>query len=589
MSVFSRIKTSWLLAALAAMSAAVYWPSLGNGFVGLDDSLLIYDNAAIQQFTFASVRYVFTSYDPELYIPLTLLSYQIEHALFGLQPFYYHLTNLLLFVGSVLLVYRIAFHLSGQKRWAAFLCAVLFAVHPLHVETVAWAAARKDLLANFFFFAAMAVYLPVSAERFGRQRRKSLLLFLLGLLSKVSVATLPAILFLLERREGKTMKESMRSTAPFFALSAVFLSLAVAGKRQNLASLPLWENTLLFCKSIAFALWKLVAPFQLSVLYEQTTPITLWAAEFAVPVALVVLLIGIAIWTWRRWQTVSFALLFFLITFLPTIGTFSKNHMIFYASDRYAYLPSFGILFLAAMGVHRLRGAAAIAACVAVFFAFLTVKQQGIWKSTESLYRQALAVTPTSIAYSNLGAEMIGQERFAEAEELLIRAVQLDPQNPAASAKLGQFYVRRGKFSQAQPMLLLAVQATDARPILSMEDFGPYYFLGEELMRQGKTDDGIAQFRRAVERGPQFPEPHYNLGLMYEKYGRPDEAAGQYAAAVDLYPYYVPAMYHLAGLLAERGSLSEARDLLQRIVDIDPQYEKAASHLAGINGLLQGR
>ncbi len=580
----------WLLFGLAVL---LFAPSLRNAFVGLDDGLLIYKNAAVGQLSPASILHIFTSYDPELYVPLTLLSYQVEHALFGFTPFWYHLTNILLHGGSTVLVFLVAERLMTGNRWAAFACAALFAMHPLNVEAVAWASARKDLLSAFFLLASLCAYLSPARRGFDGRYAASFAFFLLGLLSKVSVATLPLVLLLANWKNKRPWKESLREAVPFFALSAVFLVIAVFGKAQNLATLTLWQQALLLAKSAAFTLEKLMAPVGLSVMYEQLTPIRLLSAEFLIPLGVVLALIAGVVVSLRRNRLWAFALLFFGVTFLPTVATFAKNHMIFYASDRYAYLPSIGIFLLLGLLAdrcmrHRFRPMAAVPACVAVVLAVLTLSQQQVWLSSETLYAQAIRVTPaSSIAYTNLGAVLIDKERIDEAVTALEKAVQLDPDNPAASSKLGALYHQKGHDDRALPLLLAGAAASDKRPVLSMEDLGPYYLLAEFLGDQGKTAEELEVFLHAVKRAPLLPEPHFNLALKYEKYGRLPDAAAEYTTAIELYPGYLDALYRLAGILSGEGRLPEAAALLQRIVDLNPGYEKALPHLQQIEALIR--
>src|SRR3989338_4850543 len=168
----------------------VYGHSLWNGFVNWDDGLLIYENPIVQEFSFRSIYTAFTSYDPELYIPLTLLSYQWNHVVGGLNPFVYHLTNLILHAFNALFVAWIAL-LLGKNKWIAAVTGLIFALHPLHTEAVVWASSRKDVLAAFFALLSIGLYLLYQESGDRRSYLGSLVMFLLALLSKVSVILLP--------------------------------------------------------------------------------------------------------------------------------------------------------------------------------------------------------------------------------------------------------------------------------------------------------------------------------------------------------------------------------------------------------------
>ncbi len=596
---WKRISPLHLSMLLAALTFCLYLPTLRDGFVSIDDGLLITQNPAVAELSPASVRYVFTSYDPELYIPLTFVSFQAEHALAGFRPVVYHFDNILLHCAAVMLVFAAAYVLSGKRKMAALVCALLFAIHPLQVEAVAWAAARKDLLSSFFFFASLLSWLHPWRERFNRWWVLSFVLFCLGLLSKVTVLTLPLILLLIGLRERKPWKELLWPLAPFFGVSIVFALIALGGKSASLGILTPVQQLLLLCKSLLFLLGKIVFPVPLSLLYQQRSPVTLLSPEFFMPVAFAALLIASAWVLRRRCPWWGFCVLFFLLTFLPTAGTFAKLHYIFFASDRYGYIPSFAVFFLAGLGAQWLlsrtdgwRRLALLIPPVLLCAAVLTVLQQRVWLSSVTLFAHAAAADPSSsFAYTNLGAALDAGKDITGAEADLQTAVRLDASNPAAAAKLGALYHEEGDDAHAQPLLAAGVQAAERQPVLAMEDLAPYYFLGDFLFDQNKIDDGLGVYGRAAERAAAFAEARYNLGLKEEKYNRTDQAAEQYAEAIKLDPSYVPALYRLAALLAAQGKLPDAGALLQRVVQLNPGYEQARKHLQDIERIvdLSGR
>jgi 4-amino-4-deoxy-L-arabinose transferase-like glycosyltransferase len=215
-----------------------YVPSLGNDFQAHDDTLLITENPTAQGLSIKNIRAAFSTFDPELYIPMTLITHQIEYSLFGLNPFFFHFTNLLLHIGSSILVTLIAYRLSKDRSRYPEIFAigtgVLFALHPLNTEAVAWAAARKDILSGFFFFASLWAYLKVDSHK--KWYVLSILLFALGLLSKISIVVLPVALLLIEDVRGRRAG-SLKRTAPFFGLSLIFGIVAMLGKQHQIIKL----------------------------------------------------------------------------------------------------------------------------------------------------------------------------------------------------------------------------------------------------------------------------------------------------------------------------------------------------------------
>ncbi|NOS68019.1 MAG: phospholipid carrier-dependent glycosyltransferase, partial [Candidatus Peribacteraceae bacterium] len=249
----SKRERALFIAGIVVLLAIIYGRSLFNDFVFWDDPDLILDNPFIRGLTPQNVVHAFSTYDPDLYVPLTTVSYQVNYVLGGLQPFIYHLTNLLLHAGSSILVGWIALRLSGKKS-IALVTALLFAVHPVNVETVAWVSARKDVLSGFFFLLSLGSFLRWRTDDDRRWYVLALASFLFGLLSKVSILGLPFLLLLSDwHASRKFTKNSLLSSLPFFLLSIVFGYVAVFGKLWGTSSL--WVKFLVVMQLTAFSLW----------------------------------------------------------------------------------------------------------------------------------------------------------------------------------------------------------------------------------------------------------------------------------------------------------------------------------------------
>src|SRR3989344_9385724 len=319
-------KHEWLLMLLPPLLALlVYLPSLRNGFALVDDGLLIFENNLVRELSLKTLRVAFTSYDPELYIPLTFVSYQSDYLLGGYNPLIYHLTNLLLHMGSTFLVSAFIFYLTKRSK-LAIACALLFAIHPITVETVVWAAARKDVLSGFFFLLSATLYL----------------------LSKVTAITLPLIFLLCDLHRGRRdYKEVVLEKTPYFLLALLFGLIALFGKATLLAERSPLEHFLLACKMVILALSKILVPLRLSVFYPELGEVTLFHPTFLLSL-LILIILGAVVWMFRQKKLLLFGALFFLITLAPAALTFMKGGNTFLFSDRYAYLPSLGVIFLAA-------------------------------------------------------------------------------------------------------------------------------------------------------------------------------------------------------------------------------------------------
>ncbi len=543
-----------LLMLIAVMLA--FGGSLAHGFVTLDDPLLIYGNLAVRGFSAENIRTIFTTFDPELYIPFTFLSYQANYALGGLHAEIYHLTNLLLHTANAALATWLASlilssahkdeHTTNRERIFALLIGMIFALHPLHTEAVAWLSARKDLLSTFFFFGSFIAYLLYRRGiRFSYLA--SLALFLAGLLSKVMIAPLPVLLLLhdalLERR---TFHWTMiADKLPHLLLSGALMIVAVFGKERVLGSSSLLEIVLMSGRSTMFYIGKLLVPVNLSVFYPHTGPIAPSMPVFFVPLLLVAAVLCFAAWSWNRWPLMSFGIFFFLIALCPTFLNFHKGADMFFAVDRYAYAPSFGFL-LAAAGVlaplasrmeeridaKKLDNLFLQAGGVILLaFCFLSMRQTALWDSTKSLYEHALALYPQSVS---------------------------------ARVGLAQAYREEGKLDDELKVLQDGLASTPDVRLLTG--------IGSVYDRQKKPQDARKQYQQAMALDPANPEPYFYLGSLEQDGGNAEKAIDDYERAIALDPSYVAASNNAGSIRMERGEFEKALEHFNRALAYNPNF-----------------
>lgn len=516
----------------AVVALGIYGRSLGNEFVSWDDDLLVYENPLVMELSPPTVAGAFTSYDPELYAPLTVLSFQLEHALVGFQPFLFHLTNLLLHVGCCLLVLLLLLRL-GLSRMAALLGALLFLVHPMNVEGVAWVSARKDLLCAFCFLASVLAYLRWREGRAWMWMGWALLLFLLALLSKVTAIMLPAIIVLIEWKQGgwEAVRAKGKVMLPFVILAIMFLVIGIVGKTRNVSEVTLLETMLLAGKSTVFHLWSYLAPFSLSLLYQQHTPITIMSPEFFLPLVFVGFCAGLILFLLRRTPTVAramvFAALWYFLLLLPSFANFSKAGTIYYASDRYMYLAQLGIIFFAGLGMDGVwamwrkhsswvRVAAVIPVAVLLGCAVLSFQRSQVWANSETLFLDTLVANPLSAdMHYNLGAEYVRKGEGEKAERALRESSRLRPNFGKPHNALGTLLRERGDIAGAESEYRAAMTdfSSPSQRAQAMNNIGSIY------IDTGKIDDAIAILEEAVALEPNFIRAHNNLGTAYGKKG----------------------------------------------------------------------
>lgn len=515
---------------IATVAFLVYGESLGNAFVDWDDVQLIVQNPLIRTF---SPR-IFFSYDPELYVPLTLLTFQIEHALFGFNALIFHLDSLLLHIANALLVGWFLLILL-RNRWAACLGALLFAVHPLHVESVAWVSARKELLWAFFFLLTVIAYELGREDR--RWRLMSMLFLTLSLLSKPTALLTPFVLLLLDWRRGERVSlRSWKRTWPHFLLAYAAGVIALIGRGEQIGLLNPLQVLLLAFRSTVFYLEKLILPLHLSPLYAPPDPISLGNPAILFSILIVLALLA-GTWFPRRYdRTAALGIGIFFLALLPTFLAYQKSGFVTPAADRYAYVPSIGIiltvaaLLLHAPGALAKRIIAVVAIATSVTFGVLAYRQSLVWASTESLFTHALREDPGSpIAMNNLATLALERGNIDEAILLSSEAVRLKPLYADAYVTLGAALAKEEKYDRAEEALQRALEINPDHA------HATFNLAGVEQMR-GNLDRAVELYRRATALQLSHADAFFQRGRVLLKQGKRDEARAAYRSAVELRP-----------------------------------------------------
>jgi protein O-mannosyl-transferase len=560
--------------AFLIIALLAYGQSLGNGFVRWDDGLLIVENPIVRGRSVASLLRAFTTFDPELYIPVTFLSYKFDHALGGVEPFVYHVDSLVLHVLNALLVTLLAHRLLKRDR-AALGVGLLFLLHPLHVEAVAWASGRKDLLSTAFALGSMLAYLSYRRDGSRAAYGWSVGLFALGLGSKVMVITLPLWLLLLDEWTSRPRTKAMLiDKIPYCGLSLLFGLIAVFGKTAVLAESTLLEKILMAGRSALFYPWKLAWPTGLSVLYPHSGAIELRDPAFLVPLLVTGVLALASVWlVWRRsrWSVAGIGVLLYLIAVSPTFINFAKGEGDLYvASDRYAYWPSIGLLLalgaaLAALDRYPLprKAIAGVLGVVLLGLGWLTRAQALVWKDTETLFAHVIEHQPDSyIAHANLGNAHRRAGRDDEAIAAFEKSLAIRP-HPRTLSNLGAVHRKQGKIDASLAAYGRALE-------IDANSKEAHFGLGIVLAGQGKLAEAEREYRRAVEIDPSYGEAHTNLGSLLLKRGRTAEAEQEYRLALAADPFIADTHYNLGVLLGKLGRNGEAIDAYAAALSLQP-------------------
>jgi hypothetical protein len=503
--------------ALAALTLVVLGPVRDCGFVDYDDDIYVTDNLGVLQgVSPEGIAWAFTSTRSNHWHPLTWLSLQRDVDLYsdgnGLRPGGFHLTNLLLHAGNVLLLFGVLRQMTGSA-WRSAAVAALFAVHPLHVESVAWVTERKDVLSTFFWLLTTAAYVRYARKPGLPRAAVVLLLYVLGLLSKPMLITLPFTLLLLDYWPLRRFAAGEPSTAsvsrlvaeklPLFLLGVVSIAVSLTARQagggvKSGEYFDLAERLACAVNASVVYLFKTFWPANLAVFYPfppEGIPAVRVAGEAALLAALTLAVLGAR----RRYPYLAVGWLWYLGTLLPVSGVVQLGSYAY--ADRYTYVPSIGLFiglvwWLADLvpRTYRVRLLAPAALLVIVGASVLSWRQVHVWRDSVTLWAQARAVTPDSfIIRTHLGLACQNAGRLSEAESELSTAAGLRPDLAFAHDNLGVVYLRQGKPAEAEARF---------REALRLEPGGARYriHLVDALKSQGKADAAEAEFRPLTER-----------------------------------------------------------------------------------------
>ena len=557
---------------------AVYAQVSNHEFVSYDDPKYITDNPYVRGgLTWSGVVWAFGAVYEANWFPLTWLSHMLDSQLFGLDAGWHHLTSVAIHALSALLLFALLHRITGA-RWRSALVAFLFALHPLHVESVAWIAERKDVLSGFFWMATLWAYAAYAEKPRRARYALVLLLFCLGLMAKPMLVTLPVVLLLLDYwplKRGPRILEKLPLVAASIGASLVtYLAHQKGGAVASFEVAPLAariENALI---SYVVYIAKMFWPSNLAFFYPYWTGPMLVAAIFS---AIALAIVTIAVVRLRRTQPyLAVGWLWYVVTLLPVIGLIQTGAQA--RADRYTYVPVIGLSIAVVWGAAQLlerwpqlRTALATAACAAC--CVLTWVQVGYWRDDVSLYQHAIAAVPNNyVARFMLASAFVDRGRPGDAVAELRETVRIRPRFVQAHAVLGQLLAGQGQPDEALRELQTAVR-------LKPSDADAHFRMGSVLGTLGRADEAAAEFSETIRLDPENADAHYNLGLALAERDRLPDAAREFGAAVRLRPADAAARFNYGITLAKMGRMDEAIPQFSEAVRIKPDFAEARQAL----------
>jgi Flp pilus assembly protein TadD len=589
-----------------AVTLALFEPVRNHTFLIYDDDRYVTENPPVKSgLTLKGVIWAFTTMHAANWHPLAWLSHMLDCQLYGLDPSGHHLTNLVFHIASALLLLFVLERMTGSL-WRSSFVAALFALHPLHVESVAWVAERKDVLSSFFWMLTMWTYVRY-VERPGLNRYLWVLLsFGLGLLSKPMLVTLPFVLLLLDywplrrfqfAQSTKNPKLSpskpihsnhrrslifslIREKVPFFILSGVSSILTIIAQQKIGAVAPLEiyrvdiriANALI---SYVRYIEKMIWPHKLAVFYPHPVTLPLWEV-----IGSGLLLAGVSvlvIWAARKRPYHGVGWFWYLGTLVPVIGLVQVGAQAM--ADRYTYIPLIGLFVMIAWGVperlaewrYRKIIFSTSAGVVLLILMIVTRLQVNHWQNDITLFKHSLAVTSDNfVLHNNLGIVLARQGKTEEAIAHHTEALRISPYNANIHCNLGVAFAEQGKIQEA-----IAHYAEALR--IEPDYVEAHNNLGVALAGQGKIDEAMAHYAEALRIDPHHSIAHYNLGVALGEQGKTEEAIAHFTEAIRIKPDYTLAHGNLGIALARQGQIQEAITCFTKALQINPDY--AEGHL----------
>ena len=593
---------------LVITTLSVYWQVKNHAFVNYDDESYVTTNIyVLNGLTLKGVTWSLTAAHASNWHPITWLSHMTDSQLYGMNAGMHHLTNVLFHIINTLLLFLVFRRMTGDI-WRSGFVAALFALHPVHVESVAWVSERKDVLSAFFWMLTMWSYARYVERSELNRYLLVLMFFMLGLMAKPMIVTLPFVLLLLDYwpfkrfqsgQSGYGDNSQQRPTAlgliwekmPFFILSAAssvatYLVQQSGGGVKYLDIFPFHARIGNAMVSYASYIGKMIWPHNLAVFYPYPEAIPLWqAAGAGLLLAIVTALVFRASGS-KPYLAVGW--LWYVGTLVPVIGLVQIGLQSM--ADRYTYMPLIGIFIIIAWGVpdlvpkwrYRKAGLAAITGATLSILMAVTWVQTGYWTNSIKLFEHALEVTANNyVAHHKLGEAMATQGKTAEAIRHYSEALRIKPDFVGTHLNIGVALVAKGKVNEAIDHFSEALR-------IKPDYADAHNNLGIALEEQGRTAEAVLHYIEALRLKPDYAEAHNNLGIALEEQGRTAVAIRHYLEALRIKPDFADAHLNLGVALIAGGKVDEAIDHFLEALRLNPRSAETHNNL-GVALMVKGK
>lgn len=552
----------WLAAVVPLITFLVYLPALNNDFVNWDDGSYVYENLNIRSLGLDFIKWSLFNASVGHWLPVTWFSLALDYAMWGLNPFGFHLTNIILHSINALLVFILAVNLIKERQKdkpltstfhslthviSASIAALLFGIHPIHVESVAWITERKDVLSLFFFLTTVLFYLRYNSASGSIKKvyyGLILLLFILSLMAKPMTITLPIVLLILDfyplRRIEKSYAWLIVEKIPFFMLSLIasLINIWTASLTDTITKNFSFMTTLFIAaRGYMFYIAKMIIPVNLAPLYPYPSKADIFTFEYLGSAVILFLITLFCLWSLRRGRLILSVWMYYIVTLIPVIGIVHLGPQD--TADRFTYLPSIGPFLLTGLGigylVERYSKKTYPITLIAIFMLFFgiaatkTVNQIAIWQNSITLWTHELKVYPEGIftAYLNRGIAYDKSGNYQQALNDYNAAIKINPFHEKSYLNRGGLYANLGDLQSA----ILDYNKAEG---LNPRNAVVYYNRGNAFRRLGNNQLAIKDYDKAIEVDPQYVDAYYNRGNAYSSLGDFRRAIRDFDRAIEL-------------------------------------------------------
>ena len=607
----SRRHSSVLISLLLVLiTTSVYWQVINFDFINYDDNEYVFDNPHVQDgITYDSIIWAFTTGHSSNWHPLTWLSHMMDCQIFGICAGGHHLTSLLFHIINSLLLFFVFRKMTGSQLQSAFVAA-LFALHPLHIQSVAWVSERKDVLSAFFWMLTLWAYVRYVRQSGWPRYLLILFFYICGLMSKPMVVTLPFVLLLLDywplkRFRLDESKEYLRAKIlgllgekiPLFILTAAsagitFLVQHQSGAMRSFEIIPFSDRLSNILISYIQYIIKFLYPINLGIFYPFPDTIPGWKVITSILILGAISWAAVKLINRKPWFIVGW--LWFLGTLVPVIGIVQVG--IQSMADRYMYLPMIGLLILISWGIPELLGKwhfrkailSLSSALVIIIFLWITHFQLTYWTDTYTLFNRAIAVTKNNaFAYNVVADEFASKGDDKSAEKYFLAALAIKPNDTDALKGLGQLAYLTGDYDNALHYYQRALKISPADAEILNRTGKTYYNLGLLSSKQGKFNEALDNYKMAISMNPQDDNAYKSLADLLFSQGDMIQALKNYSEALQITPDDATTHYNIGVILYHQKKIKAAQDHFYQAVQIDNSYEKARIALAMTRNILE--